>query len=215
MNFLRICGVVLCVAGVFAVGCEIGGSGDDTGTLVMYLTVGSQDLQRSADTTKRVARTGVPMVDMKNVIYEVSVSMDVPVAGAPDNLEWHPLYEGDTVVYQSQLELQQNLPVGQYRTMKIVMENDFFWVCEFNGGLVELADTMGGVSPIINVFSAEGLYAPDDSGNLVISSTSEKMGTYFEVKAGKTTVVTLQSNMNTVDWDDADDSGTWTAGDSL
>lgn len=215
MNLLRISGAVLCVAVVVGTGCETGGSEDDTGTLVVYLTVGSQDLQRSADATKRVARAGLPIVDVKNVIHEISVSMDVPVAGAPDDLEWHTLYQGDTVVYESQLELQQDLPAGNYRSLRLVMGNDFFWVCEFNDGVVELADSMGGASTVINVFSTDGLYTPDESGNLVISSTVEKMGTSFEVKAGQTTVLTLQSNMNTVDWDDADDSGTWTAGDSL
>ncbi len=215
MNLLRILGAVLCVAGVVATGCETGGSDDDTGTLVMYLTVGSQDAQRSADPTKRVARTGIPLVDMKNVIHEISVSMDVPVAGAPDDLEWHTLYEGDAVVYQSQLELQQDLPAGNYRSLRLVMGNDFFWVCEFNDGVVELADSMGGASTVVNVFSADGLYTPDESGNLAISTTAERMGTSFEVRAGETTVLTVQSNMNTVDWNDADDSGTWTAGDSL
>ena len=210
MRFLLICGAVLCAAAcVFAAGCETGGSEDDTGTLVVYLTVGSQDLQRSADATKRVARAGLPIVDVKNVIHEISVSMDVPVAGAPDDLEWHTLYEGDAVVYQSQLELQQDLPAGNYRSLRLVMGNDFFWVCEFNDGVVELADSMGGASTVVNVFSADGLYTPDESGNLAISTTAERMGTSFEVRAGETTVLTVQSNMNTVDWNDADDSGTW------
>ena len=55
-------------------------------------------------------------------------------------------------------------------------------------------------------------FVDDGSGNLSPGMPDEKMGTSFEIVEGATTSLTIRTNLDTLDWNDADDNGEWTEG---
>lgn len=208
--------VMLCLGLFLSAGCDSEDAGQETGVLAMKLTVGGNDADESARLVKRAARNAIPIIDLKNIVYEMAVSTGDVTEGAIDDLEWHVIHVGDQMKYQSELDLTYELPVGVYKAFRIVMSNDLYWVCQIGDDVIELGDSNGGASDtVVNIFSVAGLFDKDQGGRFTLQNQNEKIGSQFEILPGRTTTVTLRSNFFTLDWDDTDDSGTWSTGDSL
>ena len=184
-----------------------------TGTLNVSITVGDGV---AAPTGNKTLHT-LDIVDIYHTLYSMYVSTDTVVAGQPDDLEWEPILTGGVEDYDSNLNLSAELPPGRYTCMKMLQSNALTWVCSDGTTTYELDDWNAGESgpdQLWNIFSTEGLYVYDGD-DFSLNNTNERIGTVFEIVAGETTTVTLRTNFDTLDWDDADGSGDWSDGDSL
>ena len=76
-------------------------------------------------------------------------------------------------------------------------------------------DTLEPDAIIVNHFGEDSLYEIDEeTGEFVKNPNDELLGT-FEVKAGKTTYLTMQLNINSLHWHDNNNNGIWDDGDEV
>lgn len=191
-------------------------STEPAGRLEVRLTVGTAGQDSISRSVKRTLQTSLPIVDLKNILYEIAFTQDDVGEGLSTDVTWHTIYQGSQEKYQTELEINGQIPVGTYKALRLVMSEYLIWICAFDGGTIELDDTNadGKSGQIVNVFAAGGLFE-EDNGTFSLVTNSERIGSTFEVRDLETTRITIRSNFNTLDWDDADDSNDWSAGDSL
>ena len=123
-------------------------------------------------------------------------------------------------MYDSELVIDAELPAGVYQSVRIEHSNALSWVCTDGAEDYEFPSlNQEGADPgehLIQVFTVDANFVEDEAGNLTPGAPGEKMGTSFEIVDGATTNLTIRTNLDTLDWDDADDNGEWTEGtDSL
>jgi hypothetical protein len=212
------------VLGALECGCGDGDS-DDTpetaprGTLAVHMEVGDNVPKSAGSPGPKVVHSGLEIVDVRHTLYGIQATMDAVVAGQPDNLAWHTVYSGATEALDSELAMSASLPAGEYAAVKITQSNYMYWVCNYGPGTVELYSLNDGGRPpgaqIVCVFAADAPYVINASGDFEAAGGGEKLGSTFSIIEGLTTHLTIRCNLDTLDWDDADGSGTWTSGDGL
>jgi len=160
---------------------------------------------KSATNPPLVGDTTVTILKgVKACIGDIWVSQGEVKAGQPDNLEWIRL----TDVTNTQLLTFENysfppkeVPVGEYRSIKISLKNIFYWQTELSTNssvTYELLQTMGSsFDPCnkndeswtkTNYFSTDGNHKLSDGGLFELVAPNEKVGG-FTVEAGKTAIV--------------------------
>lgn len=190
----------------------------DNGQLVMKLTVGDYAKGAGKSLTRDI-NTALDLVDIRHIVFSLAVTTDTVAENQPDNLTWHEILAETEEHYDSERAMSQDLPPGTYQAVKIIQSNYLYWVCTDGVETYELYSLNNSGAPadthILNIFANDGMYSVDGGNNFTVTTTGEKMGTAFEIIAGKTTQLTLRNNLDTLDWNDADNSGNWSAGDSL
>ena len=62
------------------------------------------------------------------------------IGGAPDTLEWIPVYFDTTESLLSEFGFEAELPIGTYRTLCLGMRNRNWCLCEWGDSLMEIED---------------------------------------------------------------------------
>ena len=70
--------------------------------------------------------------------FEVSTGRIIE--GAPDTLEWIPVYSDTSESWLSEFGFEAELPIGTYRTLRLGMRNRNWWLCEWADSLIEVED---------------------------------------------------------------------------
>jgi hypothetical protein len=189
--------------------------GAKTGTLVFDYGVANAMAKIAASDTNTVR-----IIDVKATQYKIEVASGTVVEGGVDNLDWHIIYESTTEMRSvDRVFPPVDLPVGNYNCLRITQKNRLYWMCEYGQDTLELPDlNKAGLDPDsispINVFSDSGGYTYDAAGRFTMMANNERLGG-FEIRENQTTALTVILNLNTLDWIDADSSGTWNPGDRL
>lgn len=158
-------------------------------------------------------------------IHEMWVSQSLVSSGVVDDFEWHLIGEDQGLVLMDEVEIiADELPTGQYKSLKIVFRNQFVRHGRF---VSDTSRTMGFESGIgtdiadssfmVDYFSSGGSYYYDD-GAFVLMASGENMPA-FDINADATTTIywkgggpeTKWTDM-TFDWHDYNGDGLWTPG---
>jgi len=212
MTLLSSCLLILAVAGCSE---ESTTTPPTNGTLTFELTIG--DYSKSGAIPGKAIKT-LDLIDIHHTIHSLYASVDIVTEGAADNLVWEEILVDGQQGYDSELAISATLPPGTYRTIKLVQSNGMRWVATDGTSNFELQgynNGEDGANPLTNIFSNDGLYVYDRDGNFTLQTDNERLGTNFVIVAGETTKLTMRSNFDTIEWDDADDSEDWSEGDSL
>lgn len=185
------------------------GGGAERGTLVVQYQIGEQKAVHTCD-----------ILNNRQTLYSMAVSSGEVVEGAQDDLQWYTVYEGDgEPTLTTEKVFSAELPVGTYENYRIDQGNRVEWICSCDGTEITLPslnvdDLPPDAHAPMSVVNQDGCWGYDESGLFYLMAAGETAGG-FEIRADGTTTVTIVVNMAALDWDDADDSGDWSEGDSL
>ena len=62
------------------------------------------------------------------------------IEGAPDTLEWIPVYDDTTESWLSEFGFEAELPLGTYRSLRLAMRNRNWWQCTLEDSLIDVED---------------------------------------------------------------------------
>lgn len=210
----------------FAVACD-SSSSKSKGTLSFRTTVwnAENEPELSGKLMAREAGEGealhvLDVVNIRHLISEIEITTDSIEEGKfPEDISWILLYESSKEILHTDREITIQVPVGEYKGFRITQRNLIKWVVEFDNDFIDLPtlndDTLGPNATIVNYFGEDSLYEIDEeTGEFVKNPNDELLGT-FEVKAGRTTYLTMQVNINSLHWHDNNDNGIWDDGDEV
>ncbi len=225
MNKLVLTSTFLFGLVINAGGCGGGDDDDDdsaadsgsaqTGTLTMHMRIGDHDRSRA---TKAVHT--LEFVDVYHTVHSLHAATEIAEESTAFGLSWQPIHVDGTAMYDSDLEINAELPAGVYNSIRVEHSNAMTWVCTNGTKNYEFPSlNQSGEDPdthLIQVFTIDANFACSESGTCSPGAAGEKMGTAFEIVADSQTNLTMRTNLDTLDWDDADENDEWTEGvDSL
>ena len=156
------------------------------------------------------------ITSIKWTIEEIAVSTEAIVDGETDDIEWTTILTNDQLKYFDDYEFSFELPVGNYPSIKIMMKNRGFWICEYNDTTYEFEDfncsecDPDGESPV-NYFYTDGLHYIDEDSIFYMQTENERIGG-FEIKESKTTTISWIINLVSLEWIDVNENGVWDTG---
>ena len=157
------------------------------------------------------------LIDLRNAITSISVSTDAIIDGQTDNLNWTIIYSDTAQLLFTQRQISPvSLPVGSYKSIKIIMKNRIYWVCDFNSNTYEFEDfncsscDPNGFGPT-NYFYSDGLHELDSTNHFFLCTPNEKLGG-FDILENQTTTLTWRFNVISLQWIDVNSNGTWDTG---
>ncbi len=199
-------------------GCgDQGGDGDDDNT-----NENAKSILRFSGMTagggERKSTRDCAVVDMGPEIYKIEVSSGFVQRGALDDLEWHIIFETtEEMILLSEMNVEVELPVGKYDNFKITMGEGWNIYLDCNGEEFELVmgrDGDNDDSPKISINNNRGAWGYDEQGRFINQAAGEVLGG-FEIRPGIITNAVFRNNLKRIIWDDADESGDWSDGDSF
>lgn len=198
----------LCLS-VAVSGCDDGVGDGGTGTLSVQITIGDYEGNGSK------ASHTLDFVDVYHTVHSIYAATGVATEGQ-DELDWQPILEDGSEMYDSELVIDADLSAGEYKSVRIEHSNAMRWVCTDGSANYEFpALNQESAEPdahLIQVFTVDDNFVDHGSGYLSPGAEGEAMGTTFEIVEGATTNLTIRTNFDTVTWDDADENGEWTDG---
>jgi len=220
--------------------CKESGTESDvqTGKLV-FQAVKSMPAQTASLNKNYTVRTAKNLnsyimhtLDLKLNIAEIWVSQDQFAAGGTDNLRWHKIGENSQMKSFSDYSFTaENLPVGVYKSIKIVMKRLGYRVATYQNdraSIVEMLEINGpwqadycsdfnALAPS-NYFNTSGNFNLENGRFICINSGETLTG--FEIKPGKITRLYWkmgdERNFDpysfTFEWFDENNNGVWDCG---
>jgi hypothetical protein len=154
--------------------------------------------------------------DIMNTVLSIAVSQDPVDVGQPDDLTWNIVYTASTPQYfTARIPSTVSLPLGTYKSIKIVQKNTVIWKCIHDSVTYEFEsynNTNYGADDIIpaNYFFNDGSYYLDSLGYFRYGN-AESVGD-FEITENHTTRLDWRMNLEQLDWIDVDTNGVWNTG---
>lgn len=205
-------------------------SDGDTGSLVFKgVKTFAEAAPKSAVKSPRAAFADEPPVykmhtaDMLFDVAEIWVSQDLIDDGIEDDFNWHLIGESNGLkTFEEYSFSADNLPVGKYRSIKMVFRNRIIRIAVYADDLtrsVEMAGSLdegseGDDSLITQYFSEKGSFKPSGNKFKLMSPGENIKG--FTIRAGKkTTLAWRLGNPDSkitdfsFDWTDGNDNGEW------
>lgn len=212
----------LMTASLLLLSCDKNENNDaEKGTLTFLTTVWNTKL--SDDVTKTLLKAKgdtntVDLINIRHLISKIEITTDEIKDGvSPNDINWTLMYESNQEMLHTDREVTIELPVGEYKGIKLTQRNLMYWVCLFEGDTIEFPSLNNSDlqqnAELFNYFGEEGFYEIED-GVFVSTNAEERLG-FFEIKPDATTKVTMRMNLITLDWVDSDGSGEWSYGDEL
>jgi len=153
------------------------------------------------------------IIDTRHARLTIEVAQGTVRDGQADPCDWIQIYDSQEEMRDGDRVFAPiDLPVGDYDNLRISTDADrVVWECSFAGGMVDIpVQTSNSM-----VFGDGGLFHYlDGSETLVSVAPGERLGG-FEIRAGFATHLTFVSNLDSLNWHDADDSGDWSDGDRV
>jgi len=196
---------------------------DSTGNLVFQILTWNS--YESSMNKTAVDTYTCPIVDILHLIPRIEFTKDTIYHLGPANQEWITFYESDREMLHTERDISGVLDTGTYKGMRLFQRNLMYWICTHpddpEDTLVfadwNYADTseIGLYDTLYNIFGTDGLYYVNNSmlHNVNLDSTSgddERIGCYFKILPGKTTLVTVRLNLVSLDWYDKNEDGVYT-----
>lgn len=110
-------------------------SASTNGTLSFQTSINEDLLQKTTNDTCLVS-----VEDLLWRFASFEISTGRIIEGAPDTLEWLPVYFDTTESLLSEFGFEAELPAGTYRSLRLAMRNRNWWICDWNDSLVHVED---------------------------------------------------------------------------
>lgn len=156
------------------------------------------------------------LIDIKSTLLSMAVSTEAIDTGQTDDLVWTTIYTASTSLYFTERTAPVvNLPVGSYKSIKIIQKNTIIWKCIHDSTTYEFTDfnnTAYGPDDIIptNYFYNGGSYYTDSLGYFHYGNL-ESVGS-FDITENNTTNLNWRMNIIHLDWIDVNSNGLWDTG---
>jgi hypothetical protein len=210
--------VLLCVFILFT-GCDKEPTLENNGTLSFQMRTWSTYEGNAVKSALNGLSDSIVLdfLDVKGYKYEMKVTTDEISPGLNDSdIDWITIYQSDELKEDGERDFQFTLPAGDYKGFALWQGNEFFWIGEDNGNIIEIPTSNGSDrDSVYNVFGSDGLYTLNDNDELEKVSNNEKLGVSFTINEEQTTTLTVRVNFTGIEWYDNDQSGTWSDGDGV
>lgn len=156
------------------------------------------------------------IIDIKNTVLSISVSTEAVDTGQPDDMNWTTIYSASSpLFFTERTPPVVSLPVGTYKSIKIVQKNTVIWKCVHDSTTYEFTDYNNsslGPDDIVptNYFYNGGGYFLDTLGHFQYGN-AESVGS-FQITENATTTLNWRINLIHLDWIDVNSNGTWETG---
>lgn len=156
------------------------------------------------------------IVDIKNTVLSIGVSTETIDTGQADDMTWTTIYTASSPLYFTERTAPVvNLPVGTYKSIKIVQKNTVIWKCIHDSDTYEFEsynNTAYNPDDVIpaNYFYNGGGYYTDSLGHFQYGN-AESVGS-FDITENGTTNLNWRINLIHLNWIDVDSNGVWTTG---
>lgn len=216
---------ILIIIGVLTLtflGCTKNDDNDDdiegkNGTLFIKQRTWNNITQKKSTVNDLKSSYSWNMIDLKSSFYEMKFTTTKIKEGIKDSdIKWVTVYTSNKMELGYDRDFQVEMPAGNYKGFGLVMGNEIFWVISDGNKTIEIPDSNGGEvgSRGYSIFGADGLYEVGKNGLLTLEHPGEKMGTSFTILPGKSYTLTMRMNFDQMIWNDNDENGVWSDGDT-